>query len=75
MTTNKPKSRLCCNLNQVSCIKGEEIKLTYDNGQVKIDGNLVDGKKEGKWVWYYESGKIEQEVNFVDGKKEGKEVW
>ena len=54
---------------------GEEIKLTYDNGQVKIDGNLVDGKEEGKWVWYYESGKIEQEVNFVDGKKEGKEVW
>ena len=35
---------------------GEEIKIhteKYDNGKVKIKGNLVDGKQEGKWVRYY----------------------
>ena len=32
---------------------GEEIKIhteKYDNGKVKIKGNLVDGKQEGKWL-------------------------
>ena len=46
----------------------------YESGEVKKEGNYVDGKKVGKWVLYYESGKVEVEENFVDGKQEGKSV-
>ena len=30
----------------------------YENGQIKSEGNLKDGIKDGKWVEYYESGKL-----------------
>ena len=56
---------------------GEEIKIhteKYDNGKVKIKGNLVDGKQEGKWVWYYEDGQISREENYKDGERDGKWV-
>ena len=35
---------------------GEETKTyteKHDNGKVKIQGNLVDGKRDGKWVEYF----------------------
>jgi antitoxin component YwqK of YwqJK toxin-antitoxin module len=47
----------------------------YESGEVKKEGNYVDGKKEGKWVEYYESGKVEIEKNHVNGKREDKWVW
>jgi|TARA_B110000196_G_scaffold187223_1_gene160488 antitoxin component YwqK of YwqJK toxin-antitoxin module len=38
----------------------------------KSEGNVVDGKKEGKSVGYFfESGKVKWEENYVDGRKEG----
>ncbi len=38
-------------------------------------GNIVNGKKEGKWTfWYHETGTKEIEENFKDGKKEGLEI-
>ena len=46
----------------------------YESGEVKKEGNYVDGKKEGKWVEYYENGKVWVEGNFVNGKKVGKWV-
>ena len=57
---------------------GEEIKIhteKYENGKVKVKGNLVDGKQEGKWVIYDENGKMKKEENYVEGKQEGKEFW
>ncbi len=27
-------------------------KFYYDNGNIKEEGNLIDGKKEGKWKEY-----------------------
>ena len=49
-------------------------KSYYESGKVKEEGNYVDKKTEGKWVWYYESGKVFWERNYVDGKREGKSV-
>jgi antitoxin component YwqK of YwqJK toxin-antitoxin module len=38
-------------------------------------GNLLNGKKEGKWTfWYHETGTKQIEENFKDGKKEGLET-
>jgi antitoxin component YwqK of YwqJK toxin-antitoxin module len=34
----------------------------------------VDGKKEGKEVYYYENWQIEQEWNYIDDKKEGTRI-
>ena len=51
-----------------SGVWGEEIKIyteKYENGQVIVKGNLVDGKQEGKWVIYDENGKMKKEENLV----------
>ena len=61
-----------------SGVWGEEIKIhteKYENGKVKVKGNLVDGKQEGKEFWYYENGKVYIESNYVEGEEEGKEFW
>ena len=50
-----------------SGVWGEEIKIhteKYENGKVKVKGNLVDGKQEGKWVIYDENGKMKKEESF-----------
>ena len=50
-----------------SGVWGEEIKIhteKYENGKVKVKGNLVDGKQEGKAFWYYENGKVKEEYNW-----------
>ena len=54
--------------------QGLPIQESWDNGQIKSEGNYKNGNKDGKWVWYYESGKVKWEVNYVDGKQEGKWV-
>ena len=55
-------------------IKHGWYKSYYESGKVKEEGNYVDKKTDGKWVWYYESGKVFWERNYVDGKREGKSV-
>ena len=51
------------------CKRGLEVDT-----QVGVEGNYVDGKREGKWVGYDENGRVMREPNFVDGKLEGKWV-
>ena len=34
-------------------------------------GNLLNGQKEGKWVWYWENGKKKQHYNFKNGNFHG----
>ena len=53
--------------------KSEKIdKLYYENGQLKEEGNYVNGKKEGLFKVYYENGQLEKEVDYVNGKLKGK---
>ena len=46
----------------------------YDNGKVSGEGNYIDGKEEGSFVFYYESGKVKGEGHYVVGEKEGKVI-
>lgn len=46
-------------------------KNNYSNGQPKIEGEKVNGKDEGVWVWYYPSGKKQMEGSFQEGKRIG----
>jgi len=41
----------------------------YDNGQLRYEGYLKDGKQHGKFIWYDKDGKIETEVYYKDGKE------
>ena len=54
-----------------STAHAEVRKEYYDNGQVKEEANLKDGKLEGIGKYYYESGQLWEEGNFKDGKLEG----
>ena len=39
----------------------------YENGKIKTEGNLKDGKKDGKWTAWYENGQIKAEANYKEG--------
>lgn len=43
----------------------------YENGQIKITGNLKNDGKDGEWKQYYENGKLKNEGNYSNGKKVG----
>jgi antitoxin component YwqK of YwqJK toxin-antitoxin module len=55
-------------------INGLEVKTTYyyDNGQVKQEGNYLNGKPNGKWVAYNEDGTKQAIGEFESGAKKGK---
>ncbi|MBA3902027.1 MAG: hypothetical protein H0X62_17780, partial [Bacteroidetes bacterium] len=43
----------------------------YENRAVKMEGNMIDGKKEGKWMAFHENGMPWSETSFEDGISEG----
>ena len=47
------------------------IESYHPNGQLKIVGDLLDGKKVGNWIEYYLSGIKKSEGQFANGKKDG----
>jgi antitoxin component YwqK of YwqJK toxin-antitoxin module len=55
-------------------IVGQEVKATfyYDNGQIKQEGNYLNGKPNGKWVSYNEDGSKQAIGEFASGSKTGK---
>jgi len=69
----KPKKEI---KTEVKIKQGDFILETtkYSNGQVKTEGNTMNGKREGKWTSFYENGGIWSETNFVNGKKEGSTI-
>jgi hypothetical protein len=50
------------------------MKHYYPNGQVKMEGNEKDGKREGKWVSWYEDGTPWSETWFQSDVRHGKTV-
>lgn len=46
----------------------------YDNGQVKMEGWMMNDKRVGLWTAYYKNGVRWSEDEFRDGFKEGKSV-
>ena len=51
------------------------IESYHSNGQLKIIGDLSDGKKVGNWIEYYLSGIKKSEGQFAGGKKDGPWVY
>ncbi len=51
------------------------VEKLYDNGQVAIEGKVVDGLREGEWKWYYPTGKLKRTSIYKKGKKNGKTVY
>ena len=47
------------------------IESYHPNGQLKIVGDLLEGKKVGNWIEYYLSGIKKSEGQFANGKKNG----
>ncbi|MGD2093187.1 MAG: prolyl oligopeptidase family serine peptidase [Candidatus Aminicenantes bacterium] len=43
----------------------------YENGQKRCEGNFLEGKKDGKWLYWYENGAKEMEAEYVKGNPHG----
>lgn len=55
-------------------IVGQEVKATfyYDNGQIRQEGNYLEGKPNGKWVSFNEDGSKQSIGEYNNGVKTGK---
>lgn len=43
----------------------------YSTMQLRSEGTMVDGQREGRWVFYHPNGNTQCEATFVAGKEEG----
>ena len=43
----------------------------YSTMQLRSDGLMVDGVREGRWVFYHPNGNLQCEATFIGGKEEG----
>tara|TARA_Y100000589_G_scaffold216729_1_gene204405 strand:+ start:327 stop:557 length:231 start_codon:yes stop_codon:yes gene_type:complete len=50
-------------------------KEYYETGQLKVEGNLVNGKKTGIWKYYHENGQLWYETPYKNGKRDGITIW
>ena len=49
----------------------EQFVERYPSGIKKVEGQLVDGKRHGKWIYYYENGFIWSEGYYRNGIRDG----
>lgn len=56
----------------VSCSNKTEKELVkFENGNIKLEAQLIDGKREGIVKYYYESGELQAEQMWKDGVRDG----
>jgi hypothetical protein len=54
----------------------ETVKETYKNGQLKLEGQRIDGQKSGTWKYYYDNGQLRQQETYnEDGIPKGTWIW
>ena len=51
-----------------NCLKETEY---YETGQVKMEGTLKDGKREGEWKSYFPDGRLQSVGSFKNDKRTG----
>jgi antitoxin component YwqK of YwqJK toxin-antitoxin module len=56
-------------------VKNGNFKITFENGNLIMKGNIVNDMNEGKWVYFYPSGELESEGNFKLNKPDSVWVW
>ena len=44
----------------------------YDNGQINFKGKYVNGKAEGKGVYYFKNGQVHFKGTYLNGLKDGR---
>ena len=49
-----------------------EIKKYYKNGNLKYDGEFLNGEYNGKGILYYENGEKKYDGEFLNGEYNGK---
>ena len=52
----------------------EEHVEYYSNGAKKIEGQLVNGKRHGKWIYYHDNGFVWSEGKYKHGKRDGHSI-
>lgn len=60
--------------DKTDSVEVETVVNRYPNGVKKMEGKLVNGKRQGKWIAYYENGIKWSEGVFVDGLREGNSI-
>lgn len=66
----KPKSVGFYKMENDKEVKVQEKQL-YENGKVKMEGELKNGKRTGIWKAYFEDGTLWSEGKFIDGERNG----
>jgi len=46
-------------------------KSYYENGQLKVEVNYIDGLRHGIFKSYHDNGQLCEEVNYIDDKRNG----
>lgn len=54
--------------------KNGPIKVYYESGKLKAQGNLLNGKKSGLWTSYYPNGKMWSRTAYYSGLASGASV-
>ena len=49
--------------------KNGVLKQKYNNGKLKILGNVINGYREGVWKFYYKNGELFASGKYIKGKK------
>lgn len=52
----------------------EEVVERYDNGVIKVQGRILNGERDGKWVYFYETGIKWSEGQFKNGLRTGPSI-
>jgi antitoxin component YwqK of YwqJK toxin-antitoxin module len=68
--SNKPKA-----VSFYKLVDGKEMKVQekeyYENGQLRMGGEIKDGEKTGVWEAYFEDGTLWSKGEFVNGLRTG----
>ena len=52
-------------------VEGEDYESFHDNGELKSQGKVKDGKQVGVWKFYGDNGKLKAQGKYENGEKEG----
>jgi len=56
-------------------VDGIEVKIKekelYDNGKVRMEGDIKEGQREGVWIVYFDDGTLWSEGTYIEGKRNG----
>lgn len=52
-------------------VENGHVRYQAPNGQVTMEGNLLNGKREGEWTGYSESGRVKSRNTYRAGVLEG----